>query len=299
MRPMHAMSAVAAVLLSARLFAQEPPPAPPPAPARASLAHPRALNDPEAPKFDPEAVERGKQLQVAQCGFCHGSNARGGEKGPDLTRSDLVQSDEDGKQLGAFLKVGRPERGMPKFDLPEQAVQDLATFLHSTIASVANRDKYKILDILVGDPKAGQAFFTGAGGCTACHSTEGDLKGIGARYEDATVLQGRLVMPRGRRRRRGAPQPGEVETPPHLEPTAVKATVTLPSGETFSGPLLRLTDFDVTVYDAATQQPRTWLRSGGSPAVTLTDPLQAHVDLLRRWTDADIHNMTAFLATLK
>ena len=296
MRPMHAMSAVAVVLLSARLFAQERPPAPPP------LAHPRALGDPEAPKFDPEAVERGKQLQVellvARCGFCHGSNARGGEKGPDLTRSDLVQSDENGQQLGAFLKVGRPERGMPKFDLPEQAVQDLATFLHATIASVANRDKYKILNILVGDPKAGEAFFNGAGRCTTCHSTEGDLKGIGAKYEDATVLQGRLVMPRGRRRR-GPPQPGQVETPPYLEPTAVTATVTLPSGETVTGPLMRLTDFDVTVYDAATQQPRTWLRTGGSPAVAITDPLQAHVDLLRRWTDADIHNMTAFLATLK
>ena len=80
---------------------------------------------------------------------------------------------------------------------------------------------------------------------------------------------------------------------------AIKATVTLPSGESFTGALIRLTDFDVTVYDAATQQPRTWLRSGGQPAVTVSDPLQAHVDMVRRWTDADIHDMTAFLATLK
>ena len=95
---------------------------------------------------------------VAQCGVCHGSNARGGQQGPDLTRSDLVQSDENGKQLGAFLKVGRPELKMPKFDLPDKDVVDLATFLHSEITPVADRGKYKILDIVVGDPKAGQAF---------------------------------------------------------------------------------------------------------------------------------------------
>ena len=87
--------------------------------------------------------------------------------------------------------------------------------------------------------------------------------------------------------------------PPFLQSTAVKATVTLPSGETVTGPIIRLTDFDVTIYDPAAQQLRSWLRTDGVPAVTLTDPLQAHVDLLRKWTDTDIHNMTAFLATLK
>jgi mono/diheme cytochrome c family protein len=237
-------------------------------------------------------------LLVAQCGFCHGSNARGGQQGPDLTRSDLVQSDEGGKQLGAFLKVGRPELKMPKFDLPDRDVVDLATFLHSEITAVADRGKYKILDIVVGDPKAGQAFFNGAGKCASCHSPEGDLRGIGAKYEDAVTLQQRLVMPRGRPRRRGA-QGGPAEVPPFLQPTAVKATVTPASGEAVTGAIIRLTDFDVTIFDPATHQMRSWLRTGGTPAVTLTDPLQAHVDMLRRWTDTDIHNMTAFLATLK
>jgi cytochrome c oxidase cbb3-type subunit 3 len=291
---------LAAVLLTAvRLGAQQPaPPAPPPAapaPAVAPVpAHPPTERDSE---FDPAAVERGRQLLVQQCGFCHGSNARGGQQGPDLTRSDLVQSDENGKQLGAFLKVGRPELKMPKFDLPEHDVSDLATFLHSTIQSVSNRGDYKILDIVVGDPKAGAAYFAGAGKCATCHATTGDLKGIGASYDPAT-LQGRLVMPRGRRRR-GPPEGGGRETPPFLEPNAVKATVKTAAGETFTGPLILLTDFDVTVYDPASQQARSWLRVDGVPAVTLTDPLQAHVNMLRTWTDTDIHTMTAFLASLK
>jgi mono/diheme cytochrome c family protein len=289
---------LAAVLPTAvRLGAQEPKVTPPPAQAvPPAQAHPPAEEDEDSPKFDTAAVERGRQLLVQQCGFCHGSNARGGQQGPDLTRSDMVQSDEGGKQLGAFLKVGRPELKMPWFDLPEADVSDLSTFLHATIQSVSNRGQYQILDIVVGDPKAGERFFNGAGQCSACHSPTGDLKSVGATYEDKVVLQGRLVMPRGGRR--GPPQGGPPE-PPYLEPTAVKATVKTAAGETFTGPLIRLTDFDVTIYDAATQQARSWLRTDGIPMVTLTDPLQAHVDRVRTWTDTDIHDMTAFLATLK
>ena len=157
MRLTHVISVAAVLLTAVRLGAQQPPAAPPPASAPAP-AHP-PTPDEATPKFDPASVERGKALLVAQCGFCHGSNARGGQQGPDLTRSDLVQSDENGKQLGAFLKVGRPELKMPKFDLPDKDVVDLATFLHATIASVSDRGKYKILNIVVGDPQAGQAFF--------------------------------------------------------------------------------------------------------------------------------------------
>jgi len=301
MRLAHVMPLAAVLLTAASLGAQQPAPAPPP-PERPPAAAPAVAHPPgedEGPKFDPASVERGKQLLVQQCGFCHGSNARGGQQGPDLTRSEIVQSDENGKQLGAFLKVGRPELKMPKFNLKDEEVVDLAAFLHSTIASVADRGKYKILNIVVGDPKAGENFFNGAGKCVTCHSPEGDLRGIGGKFDDAVLLQQRFLMPRGGRPRRRGPRPPGSDVPPYLQPTAVKATVTLPSGDKVTGPLIRLTDFDVTVYDAATQMPRTYLRDNGVPAVVLTDPLQAHMDMLRTWTDDEIHNMTAFLATLK
>ena len=248
----------------------------------------------QPPKFDPAAVERGKNLLVAQCGFCHGSNARGGNMGSDLTRSALVQEDENGRQLGEFLKVGRPERNMPKFELGEQQVADLAVFLHSAIDDAADRGRYKILDIVTGDAKAGEAYFNGRGGCSACHSAAGDMKGIGAKYEPAT-LQGRVLMPRGGRRG-GPPRAG---APAFLDPNMVQATVIPASGEKFTGPLLQLTDFSVTVYDAARQQPRSWLRSDGVPKVVLKDPLQAHFDRLGKWTDDDMHDVTAYLAGLK
>jgi mono/diheme cytochrome c family protein len=291
----RATCATILLLAALNLGAQQPPaPAPPPQtpPERPAPAI-RQTERPDEPQFDEAAVARGRELQVARCGFCHGSNARGGSSGPDLTRSAMVQEDENGKQLGEFLRVGRPEKNMPKFELTEQELTDLATFLHATIYSIGNRRTYQILDIVTGDPKAGAAFFNGAGRCSACHSAEGDLKGVGAKYEPA-VLQGRILLPRGGRS--GPPGRGPL---PHTDPNAVKATVTLPSGEASTGALVRLTDFDVTIYDPETQQMRSWLRRDDVPKVVLMDPLQAHVDMLRRWTDGDMHNVTAFLASLK
>jgi len=245
------------------------------------------------PPGDPAAVERGQRLHVQECGFCHGANARGGSSGPDLTRSALVQTDENGRQLGEFLQVGRPDRGMPRFELPPAQVADLAAFLHAAIYLNSNRRLYKILDILVGDPKAGEAYFAGAGRCSTCHSPAGDLKGVGAKYEPV-VLQGRLLLPRGR-----VGAPGATADPLYAQPTAIRATVTTRAGESTTGGLVRMTDFEITIYDSASGAMRSWLRSGDDPKVVLTDPLQAHLDQLTKWTDTDMHNMTAYLAGLK
>jgi cytochrome c oxidase cbb3-type subunit III len=248
------------------------------------------------PPADPAAVERGRELHVSQCGFCHGANARGGSGGPDLTRSELVLEDENGKQLGEFLHVGRPDRGMPRFDLTEPQVKDLATFLHAAIYQNSNRRLYKILDILVGDAKAGEAYFNGAGRCSTCHSGARDLKGIGAKYADPVMLQQRFLLPRAPG---GGGRGGPPANPLYMERTAIQATVTPASGPSVTGGLVRLTDFEVTLYDAAAGRVRTWLRNGDVPKVVVTDPLQAHVDHLAKWTDTDMHNMTAYLVTLK
>src|SRR5499426_2021102 len=239
-----------------------------------------------ATRFDQSAVERGQKMFVAQCGFCHGSKATGGQSGPDLIRSVLVMNDEDGKQLGEFLKVGRPDKGMPKFDMSQEQARDIAAFLHQRIAAVIDRGAYKILNILVGDAKAGEAFFNGAGKCNTCHSPTGDLQGIGAKYDPVT-LQGRFVMPRGRGRSRAQAL--------RSFPTV---TVTLPSGQSFSGILALITDFDVTLRDDSGTL-RSFTRDGDTPKVEVKDPLQGHIDMLSKWKDSDLHNMTAYLVTLK
>jgi cytochrome c oxidase cbb3-type subunit III len=263
--------------------------------APSSLSTPPRITAVDA-QFDQASVDRGQQVFVNQCGFCHGSNARGGSSGPDLTRSELVQSDEGGKQFGEFLRAGRPDKGMPGFEqLSRAEVVDIATFLHAAIYLNANRRLYQVLNIVTGDARAGEAFFSGAGKCSACHQVSGDLKGVGAKYEPV-ALQQKFLMPRGGRGE-GPPRPA------YLDKNAIRVSVTLPSKQVVKGVLVRLTDFDVTVYDPETSQMRSFFRNGpgekDGPKLDVVDPLQAHVDMWAKWTDADIHNMTAYLVSLK
>ncbi len=128
---------------------------------------------------------------------------------------------------------------------------------------------------------------------SACHSVTGDLAGIGKKY-DPFSLQLRWVNP--------GPVPvvpGPAEAPAlQMARGTPKVTVSLPSGETYSGALIHISDFDVSLRDPSGDL-RSFARQGGLPKVVLTDPLKAHKDMLRQYTDADIHNITAYLVTLK
>jgi len=247
----------------------------------------RSLGGGEYPDYDPAAVERGHKLFVTTCAFCHGANAKGGETGPDLLRSVLVLDDENGNKIGQVVLNGRPDKGMPKFSLTPEQISDIATFLHDRIKAAALRGTYQILNIVVGDPKAGEAYFNGAAGCSGCHSVTGDLAHIGSKY-DAVGVQQHIVMPREERYGRSR---GPVTAP-------ITVTVTMPQGESFNGTLVRIDDFTVSLVDS-NGDLRTFTRNGDNPKVEIHDPLKGHIDLLAKYTDSDIHNLTAYLVTLK
>ena len=130
--------------------------------------------------FYPSQVSRGEKAFAAQCASCHGANARGGagKTEIDLLRSPLVLDDVDGREIGEFLKYGRPEKNMPKFDINENTVSDIAAFLHKNIVVASEWTAYTKPSVLSGDPKAGEAFFNGpVGKCNTCHAADGDMKG--------------------------------------------------------------------------------------------------------------------------
>jgi cytochrome c oxidase cbb3-type subunit 3 len=235
--------------------------------------------------YDGATLERGKTAFVTQCGFCHGSNAKGGESGPDLIRSVQVIDDENGNLIGPIIRGGRQAQGMPKFEMTQAQISDIAAFLHEGVRAAAERGTYKILNIVTGNAKAGEAFFNGAGKCNTCHSPAKDLKGIGAKYDPIT-LQGRFLMPVGGR------------TNQQRATSPIVVTVTLPSGQSFKGTLVRIDDFNISLTDANGDY-HSFTRNGAIPKVTLDDPLKAHYDMLPKYTDAEMHNLTAFLVTLK
>jgi mono/diheme cytochrome c family protein len=256
-----------------------------------------AMADQPQPQSPPNpAVARGRQSFTTNCAPCHGPDGRGGLEGAtDLTRSSILLADDGGKELAAFLKVGRPERRMPAYSLTDAEVADLHAFVRSVARPTgrgAGGGRGVITAVVVGDARAGEAHFNGAGGCRACHSATGDFKGIGTRLTPAAI-QGRLVLPRG-----NGGYPPSFNAPPDPKDAARTVTVTLPSGETAAGTLMWITDFTVTLRDASGTR-RTFARDGGVPKVEVKDPLQWHLDHLRTLTDKDMHDLTAYLVTLK
>jgi len=242
---------------------------------------------PDRPPGDPAAIERGKALYSVNCQFCHGADTRGGDSGPSLLRSGLVLDDRSGELMAPVIQNGRTDRGMPKFAFSNDQVADVAAFIHTFRAAGYDESRVKPPSIVVGDAKAGEAFFNAK--CASCHSPSGDLRGLATRISDDRLLQQSWLMP-GSGGGRGGPSPVTVR------PTTV--TVTLPSGERVEGKLDRLDDFVVSLITADGTH-RSFRTNGDTPKVEVHDPLEPHKKLLPTYSDADIHNVTAFLVTLK
>jgi cytochrome c oxidase cbb3-type subunit 3 len=240
------------------------------------------------PHLDPAAVERGRKIFVPTCGFCHGNDAHG-KSGPDLVRSPLVLHDNKGDTIGPVIRNGRPERGMPAFSsLSTEQIGDISTFLHSRAAAVSNRFAYKIGDLVTGDPQKGAAFFRGEGHCDTCHSPAGDLAHVASKYEPVE-LQRRMLYP--------VPNLIDMFLGKHVKPPVpTRVTVHLPSGQEVPGTLDHIDEFTVSLHDSS-----GWYHSFSREKVKVDvhDPRAAHAALLPKYTDDDMHNLLAYLETLK
>jgi cytochrome c oxidase cbb3-type subunit III len=243
---------------------------------------------PRRPPADPAALERGKAIYGVNCQFCHGADTRGGDSGPSLLRSQLVQDDQNGEVIAAVVQSGRPPR-MPKFEVTSAQVSDLAAFLHSFTINSRDPARMRPDSIVTGDAAAGQAYFGAK--CASCHSPTQDLKGIAARFQDPRALQQWWLLPGGGGRGRGGDPAAGI-----VRPTT--ATITLRTGERFEGLLARIDEFAVSIVDAD-GITRSFRRDSETPNVEVHDPLEPHKALLSMYTDKDIHDVTAYLVKLQ
>jgi len=243
---------------------------------------------------DPEVVDRGRILYNISCRSCHGVDLRGGDMGgPNLLRSAVMLNDVNGELLTPILKGSRVSRGMPAVELADRDAAAVALYIHSVLARGAAQGapppgEAGPLNILVGDAAAGEAYFKAK--CSTCHSTTGDLRGIGTRVSDPILLQN-LWVGGGIADRRVDPEQSQGRRD-------VLVTVRPASGPEVQGRLERIDDFSVTLL-LKDGTRRTFRRRGDAPAVDVQDPLAGHLALLESYTDRDIHNVTAYLVTLK
>ena len=303
--PLLSFSRVAiASLLSASVVvlshAQAPAPQPPPAGAqppagrgqgggRPTQGSPASQKPPQTvtpQTYPPELVQQGQGLFAASCAFCHGRDTMGGETGPDLTRSALVAEDVRGDKISTVIKNGRPDKGMPPQSLPDADIAAIVAFIHDTKTKADSlegaRRTVDVADLQTGNAQAGQQYFNGAGGCAKCHSATGDFAGLANRLQGLQLFQ-RMLYPGGRGRG-GAP------------PATPVATVKLPSGESVIGKVAYRDEFTIAITDAAGYY-RSWSMS--KVKVAIDNPLDAHIAQLAKYTNDDLHNVLAYLQTLK
>jgi cytochrome c oxidase cbb3-type subunit III len=317
MRSKNSLAAAAMLLMlciAVTLTAQGPPAAPAPAgqapgggaPAPAGRGRGLAtFPAQQRPPGDPVVIARGKQLFEVNCRLCHGADLRGGDMGGvNLLRSNLVLTDQHGELILPVVQNGRQTPGLPPMppfpQIPEDDVKAIAEYIHSVAATMRGQgnpppgSEPVVLNIVVGDPNAGKAYF--AAKCASCHSPTGDLQGVGMRYADPVQLQNSWVSGGGGRGGRGRGAAAAAGGAPRG--SEIRVTVTEASGQKIEGRLDRLDDFLVVLTPADGVQ-RSVRRIGNVPRVELHDPLEGHKKLLPVYTDKDIHDVTAYLVTLK
>ena len=245
----------------------------------------------QRPPGDPAVIARGNTLYGINCRSCHGADLRGGDNGgTNLLRAEAVLKDKSGERILPIVQQGLRNPGMPPMPaipLSDDDVKAIAEYLHSVLATARGQGSPPAgpplnLNIVVGDAAAGKAYFDAK--CASCHSATGDLQGIATRFNNPVQLQNTWVGG-GARGRGGAATP-------------VSATVTLSSGQKFEGRLGRIDDF-IVILDFEDGTSRSFRRQGNVPKVEIRDPRAGHRDLLPTYTDKDIHDVTAYLVTLK
>jgi mono/diheme cytochrome c family protein len=230
-------------------------------------------------QLSPEAAAGGALFQQ-NCAFCHGRDAMGGETGPDLTRSKLVLADSNGSAIAQVVSEGRTnnDKKMPAFRFSSSEVTGLVAFIRARITAAeamkGGRRGVEVSDLQTGNVQAGKAYFNGAGGCAKCHSPGGDLAGVATRNE-GLQLEERMLYPRNAKS---------------------MVTVTLPDGRTVTGTLAYRDEFTIALTDHEGTY-KSWPVQ--SIQYKIDSPVNAHVELFSRYTDDDIHNLMAYIQTLR
>jgi cytochrome c oxidase cbb3-type subunit 3 len=184
---------------------------------------------------------------------------------------------------------------MPAFgNIDEQQLAALTAFIHDRKANAkeGRRRTVDVSDLQTGNAEAGMRYFNGAGGCAKCHSPSGDLAGIAGKFQGLELLKRMLYH---ESERASASTPAADGRPAESSKSIPTATVTLPSGQTVTGKLAYRDEFTIGLTDAS-----GWYRSWPVAQVrfTVMNPLEAHAELLGKYSDEDIHNVLAYLETL-
>jgi mono/diheme cytochrome c family protein len=245
-----------------------------------------------------DVIVRGKALYETNCSSCHAADLRGTADGkyPNLLRSGVALRDQKGELIGA--RVAKHASPITLIEADTTAIADYIHSVHATMGgqgSPPGRNPTNVtLNVLVGDPKAGEATFNAV--CGSCHSVTGNLKGIGSKFSEPRALQNGWVS--GTTSTFGGGRGGRGSGGGN-----VPAVVTLADGSKLEGTLVREDDF-LVVLILPDGTRKSMARTNGVPKVEIKDPRAGHVDAIVKLAHEDmqnrmLHDITAYLWTIK
>jgi putative heme-binding domain-containing protein len=120
---------------------------------------------------DPQASKLGEFQFRSNCAFCHGLGARGGGRGPDLTRAQKRHGSSDA-DLFRTINEGVPGTAMPPNGATQQGVGMTDTEIWQVIAYIRSV-QVKAPAQPLGDAAHGKQLFFGTAACSTCHMIAG------------------------------------------------------------------------------------------------------------------------------
>lgn len=134
-----------------------------------------------------QAIREGASVFRINCAMCHGLNARGGSRGPDLARGVFTHGGTDA-EIFHTITHGVPGTLMPANDITTTETWQVIAYLRSLAPKRPEND--------LGDPQAGEKLFFGGANCSACHMVHGhggrlgpDLSRVGSERSQRYLLE--------------------------------------------------------------------------------------------------------------
>jgi cytochrome c oxidase cbb3-type subunit 3 len=200
---------------------------------------------------DVNAAKLGESQFRANCAFCHGLGARGGGRGPDLTRAHKKHGNADA-DLFRTINQGVPGTAMPPNGATQQGVgmtDDEIWQVITYIRSVQN----KAPAVADGNAAHGRELFFGSAACSTCHMVQGkggrlgpDLTGTGSARSTEYLVESMRTPSRRLAQ-------GLIEAMKEFSEEYATVTVVDAQGQKFQGTILNEDNFTVQMIDAREQ----------------------------------------------
>jgi len=253
----------------------------------ALLAEDKAITNPKA--GNPAAIKEGSSLFRGNCSHCHGMNATGGGRGPDLTAGRWTHGSSDA-EIFRTISQGVPGPEMPANSFEDSEAWSIIAYLRSVGSPRRSTNS--------GDRSKGEQLFFASAGCSQCHMVKGkggrlgpDLSRVGAARSESYLVDS--IRDPDKQLSNGMLDPNRFFGPPLLYE---KVTVVTASGETITGVAKNEDTFSIQLLDTS-QQLRLFLRKD------LKDVIQERKSLMPAYSEemlspTDLHDLVAYLESL-